>query len=71
MRSQMNFLPNAVAIVFAGSTSSQCKIRHHTLIGVRKRSASAVCHSWRVSEALGTEKYLKSTGRPAFASLAT
>ena len=51
MRSQVNLLPTAVAIVSADSMSSQCKTRHRVLTGVHKRSASAVCHSWRVSEA--------------------
>jgi hypothetical protein len=52
MRSQMNFLPSAVAIVFADSTSSQCKTRHRVLTGAHKRSACCCFQRSRhVSEA--------------------
>jgi hypothetical protein len=38
--SRMNSLPNAVAIVFVDSRSSQCKVPHRVTTGVRKRNAS-------------------------------
>jgi hypothetical protein len=51
MRSRMNFLPSAVASVFADSRCNQYKARRRLASAARKGSVSTERHPWRVSRA--------------------
>ena len=48
---RMNLRASAGQITFVGSPNIRCKIRDRLRNEVRKRSASTVRYSWRVSEA--------------------